>query len=307
MPRKIQPTYAKAKKRTLSCMGDSLTDNYGDGVPDYKFWPTVSASQLYALGYPFKSRNFGVSGNKSFEMVNRMAAMTAYDVPDIAFIWAGFNDRSAISINSITAVGTTATVTTAVAHGIPIGTYPEIVIAGAVQTEYNGTYTATVTGTSTFTYVFAGSGTSPATGTKTFTFSYAQTTTYIKAMSETLITTGVTKVVILSVHYLNYPTGGNNSGGSPVGPAPTGGTLSLWNAAHDAYMAELALHPGQFAWVDNYATFYALLVANPSWVNDSTRWNIADANVHLNIYGNQVVAGAVLAVLQATGWLTNLT
>lgn len=72
---------------------------------------------------------------------------------------------AAISITSITSASTTATVTTGSAHGYTTG--QSIIIAGATQTEYNGTYTITVTGATTFTYTFAGSVTSPATGTIT--------------------------------------------------------------------------------------------------------------------------------------------
>lgn len=68
-----------------------------------------------------------------------------------------------LSISSITSSGITATVTTAQDHHLTDEAI--VVILGAVQTEYNGEYGITVTGSNTFTYTFAGSGTSPATGT----------------------------------------------------------------------------------------------------------------------------------------------
>lgn len=70
--------------------------------------------------------------------------------------------EAAQSVTSITSVITTATVTIT-AHGYATG--DTVVITDADQTEYNGSYTITVTGANTFTYVFAGSATSPATGT----------------------------------------------------------------------------------------------------------------------------------------------
>lgn len=71
-------------------------------------------------------------------------------------ITAGF------TLTSLTSASTTATATKA-SHGLTTGDV--VTIAGATQTEYNGTYTVTVVDNNTFTYTFAGSGTTPATGT----------------------------------------------------------------------------------------------------------------------------------------------
>lgn len=67
------------------------------------------------------------------------------------------------AISSITRVTTTATVTTAAAHGLATGDY--VTIAGADQVDYNITAQVTVTSTTTFTYTVANSPTTPATGT----------------------------------------------------------------------------------------------------------------------------------------------
>jgi hypothetical protein len=77
-----------------------------------------------------------------------------------------YQEDDIYGISSITSVSTTATVTTSASHNLFTGN--SITISGAVQTEYNGTYTITVTGANTFTYTFAGSATSPATGTKVY-------------------------------------------------------------------------------------------------------------------------------------------
>ncbi len=68
-----------------------------------------------------------------------------------------------VNVTSITRVTTTATVTTTYAHGFK--TSDTVDISGAVQTQYNGSFTITVTGTTTFTYTVAGSPATPATGT----------------------------------------------------------------------------------------------------------------------------------------------
>lgn len=67
------------------------------------------------------------------------------------------------SVTSITRSATTATVTTATAHGWTTG--QEVEIRGAAQSAYNGIFTITVTGATTFTYTVGGSPASPATGT----------------------------------------------------------------------------------------------------------------------------------------------
>lgn len=67
------------------------------------------------------------------------------------------------SMTSITRSGSTATATTAAAHGYTTG--DEITIRGAVQSEYNGTFEITVTDTDEFTFTVSGTPASPATGT----------------------------------------------------------------------------------------------------------------------------------------------
>lgn len=68
-----------------------------------------------------------------------------------------------IAITSITRASSTATVTTTAPHGQASGTLGNI--RGAAQTEYNGDFIITVTGTNTFTYTVTGTPATPATGT----------------------------------------------------------------------------------------------------------------------------------------------
>jgi hypothetical protein len=68
------------------------------------------------------------------------------------------------TLTSVTSASTTATATL-VGHGYRTG--DSVVIAGANQSPYNGTYTVTRVSDDVFTYTFAGSGTTPATGTIT--------------------------------------------------------------------------------------------------------------------------------------------
>ena len=78
----------------------------------------------------------------------------------------GLFDGNPAAVTSITRTGSTATVTTTAAHGMSTGDL--MVIAGAVETDYNIEAEITVTGASTYTYEVAGSPATPATGTITF-------------------------------------------------------------------------------------------------------------------------------------------
>lgn len=73
--------------------------------------------------------------------------------------------QTAISVASITRSSQTATATVTLGHGFHNHAY--VVIAGASQSEYNGTYQITVTSPTVFTYTVSGSPATPATGTIT--------------------------------------------------------------------------------------------------------------------------------------------
>lgn len=77
---------------------------------------------------------------------------------------------TAQTISTITRGGTgnlTATLTTASAHGLATGN--RVVISGATESNYNGTYYITVTGASTFTYTMATAPSADATVVGTYT------------------------------------------------------------------------------------------------------------------------------------------
>ena len=74
---------------------------------------------------------------------------------------------TAATISTITKSGTTATLTTATAHGLV--TNNRVTISGATSSEYNGTYVITVTGANTFTYTMASTPAANATVVGTYT------------------------------------------------------------------------------------------------------------------------------------------
>jgi uncharacterized phage protein gp47/JayE len=76
-----------------------------------------------------------------------------------------------ISVTGIIRSGTTATATTASGHNMASGM--TVTIAGADQSEYNGSFLITVTAADAFEYTVAGSPATPATGTITVSFTGA--------------------------------------------------------------------------------------------------------------------------------------
>lgn len=86
---------------------------------------------------------------------------------------------------SLTSSGTTATFTASEPHLLETG--QSVVIAGASQAAYNGTFTITVTGATTFTYTLASSAASPATGTITCTAS--RNRRYVEALASRFFST----------------------------------------------------------------------------------------------------------------------
>jgi len=68
-----------------------------------------------------------------------------------------------LSVSSLTRISQTATVITSVDHGF--ASNMEVLMSGAVETEFNGTFVIVVTGLNSFTYTVSGTPSTPATGT----------------------------------------------------------------------------------------------------------------------------------------------
>jgi len=149
----------KLHKITLSTQALINTGNYPHSITAHSGTASGKDGLLYKIGtttylfYLWKDAIGGYIGRDDFSAA-----------PDDD--WLFENAGGDLAITSITSASTTATVTTTAAHGMATGDI--VTIRGADQSEYNGTYSITVTGASTFTYTFASSGTSPATGTITY-------------------------------------------------------------------------------------------------------------------------------------------
>lgn len=93
--------------------------------------------------------NMGTPGGQFLVCVNGVDYPLVYT----GAAWQVYAAVGAQTISSISRSGTTATVTTASAHGLVTGNF--VTVTGATPAGYNGNYRITVTGASTFTYTMA--------------------------------------------------------------------------------------------------------------------------------------------------------
>lgn len=143
--------------------------NYSTGTSQALF--AVANGVIYnATSSPATSVYTGLTNSK-FQHVNFTNSagsqfLSAVNGEDPALLYNGTSwikvatTATAQTISTITHVGTTATLTTASAHGLVTGN--QVTISGATESNYNGTYLITVTGATTFTYVMASAPTSDA-------------------------------------------------------------------------------------------------------------------------------------------------
>ena len=112
----------------------------------------------------FQHINFSTAGGNFLVAVNGEDAAMIYD----GIRWFKLATVTAAqTISSLTSSGTTATVVTSVAHGLVTGN--RIVMSGATEAPYNGSFVITFVDATTFTYTLSTSTTSPATGTPVYT------------------------------------------------------------------------------------------------------------------------------------------
>lgn len=77
--------------------------------------------------------------------------------------------KGVLAVTSLAQSAGLATMTTTVAHGIPIGEHVLLTVSGATPAAYNGTFLMASTGASTLTFAIASGTSSPATGTIKYT------------------------------------------------------------------------------------------------------------------------------------------
>jgi hypothetical protein len=112
---------------------------------------TTTATSAYSTSLDkLQHINISTAGGKYLVACNGIDATIVYD----GTAWFAIAPTAtAQTISTITNSTTTATLTTAIPHGLVTGN--RVTISGASPAAYNGTYRITVTGASTFTYTMA--------------------------------------------------------------------------------------------------------------------------------------------------------
>lgn len=285
MPVKIQPTYTAVKPFRISAMGDSLTHNYVWGVSGDKYYPAVLQGYLNTLGAKVLVRNFGISGQATGQMVGRINVMTQYEVPDIAIIYAGTNDLSTngttLVTNATTATTTQFSVTVGSGVRFPAGSYIKI---GSDIVRI----TAQVVDLLTVTPALSGA---PSVGDTV----NCATQQNLIVMGQYLQSAGCNKIVIVGRHYDNFSSGGDTTG-TPL--AANAALRTLQQAAATALNVPYC----------NLYSYMSNLITTSVDIQGSFSWHVFNNNIHLNTYGEKVVADALLQTIQAqTSWLASIS
>lgn len=282
--RKIQTTYTKFKNRRICCLGDSLTSNYLWGVGAHQFYPRRLQEAVNAAGGNCLARNFGVSGEATGQMIARMALLTQYEVPDLAVLYAGTNDLAANGTTLVTSATTPSTTQFSVTAGsgvrFPAGSYITV-NAQTVKIAARSTDLLTVT---------ALSGAPVAGNTVN-----CATRQNLVVLGQYLQTAGCSRIIIAGRHYDNFSASADTTSVQLAANSTLRGLQSA--AASDLGVPYCNLY-----------TFMSALIANGTDTQGSFSWHALDSNIHLNAYGEQIIANALLATVQAqSGWLAALS
>ena len=192
-------------------------------------------------------------------------------------------------VNSITRVGTLATVTTNVAHGLVTGN--QIVMAGVTPAAYNGTFIITVLNATQFTYVMASTPSSNATANGT---AYAITS---------ITNTGTGALVTTATDHNLYT--GNIIVVTGATPSAYNGTYAITRQSATTFTYALTTNPGGNATV--VGTYSVTAVTISSIFHNGTTANVTTATSHGLLTGNQItVTGCTPSDYNGTFIITRL-
>jgi len=192
-------------------------------------------------------------------------------------------------VNTITRVGTLATATTNVAHGLVTGN--QIVMAGVTPAAYNGTFIITVLNATQFTYVMASTPASSATANGT-------------AYAITSITNTGTGALVTTASAHNLYTG-NIIVVTGATPAAYNGTYAITRQSATTFTYALTTNPGGDATV---VGTYSVAANTITYLSHSgTQANVTTATAHGLLTGNQItVSGSTPADYNGTFIITRL-
>jgi hypothetical protein len=155
-------SYSSPSGTTLFASTDSIIYNASTSTATVSLTGITSGKWIHSM--------ITTAGGSFMPAVNGVDPMVVYD----GTIWSkSATTDTAQTISTITRGGTgnlTATLTTAVAHGLVTGN--TVTVAGAVPAQFNGAYRITVTGLTTFTYTMATAPSGDASTVGTYTVKY---------------------------------------------------------------------------------------------------------------------------------------
>jgi len=128
----------------------------GSDQPEYNGTFTITATGPFTLEYTIVGTPVTPATGNIVINTGRFA---------LVLTEPAYQQTPVLGVTSITRSGSTATATTNVDHNYETGDFATLV--GADQSEYNGDYVITVTGSNTFEYTIVGTPVTPATGTIT--------------------------------------------------------------------------------------------------------------------------------------------
>jgi lysophospholipase L1-like esterase len=138
MPRTLQLDPNKFPKRTITFSGDSQTHNYVLGVAPTVQWPQLVADSLNADGAHVKSRNLGINGTTTTQMLSRVDGMYHYEIPEIAVLAGGVNDPGGGISTATTQSNVEAWIAAVVAAGVT-----RVLICNIPYRNFSSSYTST--------------------------------------------------------------------------------------------------------------------------------------------------------------------
>lgn len=183
------PSDANEEARRISFLNEAqrkvMGENYWWFANTIASFPTQENVEIYSLESDFRDMIEVRIDSKVCQPIHQTRVYNNYDYPPLNYEYETLIDRyfvfgdnelhilpipqsapTTFTLSSLTSSGAVATGTTATAHGLKVNAY--VTIAGADQSDYNGTFRVTgVPSTTTFTYGVENSPVTPATGTIT--------------------------------------------------------------------------------------------------------------------------------------------
>lgn len=313
------------EKHTLLALGDSQTDlrsSYGVMASD--MWAKAACKMMNALGCSIQPRVFGISGDRTDQILARADIAFKYDTPHVAVIYGGVNDVGNLS-QAQTQANTQALIKMLKYRVVGKGEGLKLPITVAVQGDLpaNGKQgdryivMADTSATGGAAANFAGQK-------NTITGNYAssaQQTVWefrneqageagwgrIATKDTEPFKEGVSKIVVISTNYLNFTPNGDNFNSQANTGTPFAGNVPIRAAALAAADAEKVVYCDLYRFQSlliNGGTFLGKQIVSETTQNSGS-WHVALAtNQHHNKYGHSTVARALVATIQnQRGWI----